>query len=92
MWSHNQVEPFEAGCFGFPTESMFCCRGSPAVLDIQVSRLKFIHGTDNDREVVRCLMEKPLMFHEFIFEPPSSNIILHEEKKITCSLLYFCVV
>lgn len=38
---------------------------------------------DNDKVAIRCLLEKPLMFHEFNFAPPSSNIVLDFEKRLT---------
>lgn len=87
LWSHHSLEPLSGVETGFPTKSMLSCHGSPAVFDLQASMLKFIEGDDpiikdEDRGAVRFLLEKPLMFHEFIFSPPSSNISFKGEKRI----------
>ncbi|VDM17929.1 unnamed protein product [Hydatigera taeniaeformis] len=86
LWSHNQIEPFGDG-LSFPSEDMRRCHGSPVVFDLQVSRLNFIRDEvltgDEDRGSVRCLLETPLMFHEFDFAPYSSNLKLKEMKRIT---------
>ncbi|CDS37041.1 protein arginine N methyltransferase 7 [Echinococcus multilocularis] len=86
LWSHNQIEPF-GGDLSFPSVEMRRCHGSPVVFDLQVSRLKFVHNeiitNDENRGAVRCLLESPLMFHEFNFAPYSSNLKLEEVKRIT---------
>ncbi|VDO14257.1 unnamed protein product [Rodentolepis nana] len=88
LWSHHSIEPiFESG-ITIPTEKMLTCHGSPAVFDLQASLLKFVEGDDpltkdNDRGAARCLLENPLMFHEFNFAPPSSNISLDFTKRLT---------
>ncbi|KAM7542925.1 hypothetical protein Aperf_G00000008288 [Anoplocephala perfoliata] len=88
LWSHHSIEPLSGLEVGFPTRKMLSCHGSPAVFDLQASMLKFIEGDnpiirDEDRGAVRFLLEKPLMFHEFNFSPPSSNISFEGVKRIT---------
>ncbi|KAL5107577.1 Protein arginine N-methyltransferase 7 [Taenia crassiceps] len=86
LWSHNQIETF-GGDLSFPPEEMRRCHGSPAVFDLQISRLKFVNDEiitqDGDLGAIRCLLGSPLMFHEFNFAPHSSNLKLVEAKRIT---------
>ncbi|KAM3186916.1 hypothetical protein ACTXT7_003321 [Hymenolepis weldensis] len=88
LWSHHSIEPFSGSGIAFPTKKMLSCHGSPAVFDLQASLLKIVEDDDpltmdNDKVAIRCLLEKPLMFHEFNFAPPSSNIVLDFEKRLT---------
>ncbi|VUZ47812.1 unnamed protein product [Hymenolepis diminuta] len=88
LWSHHSIEPFSGSGIAFPTEKMLSCHGSPSVFDLQASLLKIVEDddpltVDYDKVAIRCLLEKPLMFHEFNFAPPSSNIVLDFEKRLT---------
>ncbi|VDD75783.1 unnamed protein product [Mesocestoides corti] len=85
LWSHNQIKPFGSGPI-FSTGEMRSCYGCPAAFDLQVSRLQFVNdqvpSNDDNRGAVRCLLEEPIMFHEFNFPPPTSNLKLNESKRI----------
>ncbi|VDN16008.1 unnamed protein product [Dibothriocephalus latus] len=95
LWSHHKICPLPAQGSGlphpqtsiFPTQSIQDCSGCPSVFDIQVSQLHSLDGAEQNghqrgRGYVRCLLDKPVQFHEFPFSPPSSNIRLHDSKRI----------
>uniref|UniRef100_A0A0X3PEN6 Protein arginine N-methyltransferase n=2 Tax=Schistocephalus solidus TaxID=70667 RepID=A0A0X3PEN6_SCHSO len=94
LWSHHKICPVATQGSGvlhpqasiFPTRSIQDCAGCPSVFDIQVSQLPLLseakQDEDHRRGYVKCLLDAPLQFHEFVFSPPSSNIRLHESKRI----------
>ncbi|KAL7059237.1 hypothetical protein AAHC03_013149 [Spirometra sp. Aus1] len=94
LWSHHKIHPAptqESGVLHrqtsiFPTRSVQDCSGCASVFDIQASQLLvFNEAGQNEgqrRGYVKCLLDTPLQFHEFIFSPPSSNVMLRDSKRI----------
>lgn len=72
------------------------------MFDLQVSRLPLvaedgtvissIETTDDteNKGTIRCLLKAPVMFHEFNFSPPASNMKLEQSKVIPggCSICF----
>lgn len=66
-------------------DEMRNCAGSPAVFDLQASQLRVCEEelSDDGQPTIRCLLEEPVLFHEFIFSPPASNMQLTDHKRVT---------